>query len=153
MRLVSLLLLIGSLSLGTPVAAHHVGVAAVTSDADAFSSAQAEYQAQWDTLLMAWAAFEGTVSISETEQTLLDLEGALTTTLEHLDSLDVRPCFERWMDVARTSVEAQVAAVWAYRNGHDIRPSLISSGWLKGLATDTVYFLPTIDCAEDESLG
>ena len=153
MRLVSLLLLIGSLSLGTPVAAHHVGVAAVTSDADAFASAQAEYLAQWDVLLMAWAAFDSTTSVTETAQTLLDLEGALITTLAHLDSLDVRPCFERWMDVARVSVEAQVAAVWAYRNGHDYLPSLVSSGYLKGLATDTVYFLRTIDCAEDESHG
>ena len=83
-------------AISASVQGHHIPVPSATTDADAFASAQAEYAAQRVPLFAAYELFLASTSAAEGLTALNDLEAAITTTIAHLGSLDVRPCFEAW---------------------------------------------------------
>jgi len=116
-----------------PTMAHHVPVPESVSDVDAFAVYLAEYTAQKDALRESFQLWDAT-SGYEKSGVGDALRTGLTATLLHLDSLDVRECFDPFVELTM----AEMGAVADYLAHGDNPPYAAALGAYSGALSNAI---------------
>ena len=93
---IAVLILTVSLVNAQLVYGHHVDVPVGASDAEAFVIVQEEVIAQAVAVKVVLDAYDAAASGIEAQTLANDFETAVTTSIEHIASLEVRDCFAGW---------------------------------------------------------
>lgn len=151
MRRASLIAALLSVALVLPVSAHHAPVEDTDTDYDAQVSFIEEYVTYRTEVFELIALRNAATSGPERAGANLAVENAISVTLDHLRSLDVRDCFDPVARVAISEFETAVAYFRSIReseNGIGDSSLAVKASALGGLMFN-VHFAALFECSKD----